>query len=155
MKYDTRYAMNAYVISIHVQIADMSKPLDKRVYKGTFPTCHEFNQVIATQDHLSLLIGFSGGQIQLVEPISKEVNKLYNEDVRGQQLMYLLTCFVECIIVLSSVLGLWFRIPSPFSRRAYTSAKCKCNGLGLDFEVEIGARRAIDVGNWNPSNTYF
>ena len=60
----------------------MSKPLDKRVYKGTFPTCHEFNQIVASQENLSLLIGFSGGQIQLVEPISKEVNKLYNEDVR-------------------------------------------------------------------------
>lgn len=57
------------------------KPLDKRVYKGTFPTCHDFNPLLATPDSLSLLIGFSGGQIQLVEPISKEVYKLYNEDV--------------------------------------------------------------------------
>jgi hypothetical protein len=59
----------------------MSKPVDKRIYKGTNPTCHDFNPVGASQDSLLLLIGFSGGQIQLVDPISKEVNKLYNEEV--------------------------------------------------------------------------
>lgn len=59
----------------------MSKPIDKRIYKGTNPTCHHFNSVVARNDSLMLLIGFSGGQIQLVDPISKEVNKLYNEEV--------------------------------------------------------------------------
>ncbi|XP_021946339.1 WD repeat-containing protein 20 [Folsomia candida] len=59
---------------------DMSKPIDKRIYKGTNPTCHDFNSVVASHDSLMLLIGFSGGQIQLVDPISKEVNKLYNEE---------------------------------------------------------------------------
>lgn len=28
-----------------------------------------------------LLVGFTGGQIQLVDPIRKEVGKLYNEEV--------------------------------------------------------------------------
>lgn len=59
----------------------MSKPIDKRVYKGTNPTCHDFNAMAATQESLLLVIGFSGGQIQLVDPISKEVNKLFNEEV--------------------------------------------------------------------------
>ncbi|ODN02331.1 WD repeat-containing protein 20, partial [Orchesella cincta] len=58
----------------------MSKPIDKRVYKGTNPTCHDFNSLAATQESLLLVIGFSGGQIQLVDPISKEVNKLFNEE---------------------------------------------------------------------------
>lgn len=62
----------------------MSKPIDKRIYKGTNPTCHDFNSVDASRDSLMLLIGFSGGQIQLVDPISKEVNKLYNEEVSHQ-----------------------------------------------------------------------
>ncbi|CAL8111628.1 unnamed protein product [Orchesella dallaii] len=58
----------------------ISKPIDKRVYKGTNPTCHDFNSLAATQESLLLVIGFSGGQIQLVDPISKEVNKLFNEE---------------------------------------------------------------------------
>jgi hypothetical protein len=59
----------------------MSKPLDKRMYKGTSPTCHDFNSVPASDDRLMLLIGFSGGQIQLLDPIYKKVNKLFNEEV--------------------------------------------------------------------------
>ncbi|KAI1284951.1 WD repeat-containing protein 20 [Halotydeus destructor] len=60
--------------------ADLTKPVDKRVYKGTFPTFHDFNQFAITHDGLLLLIGFSAGQIQLIDPIKKEFNKLYNEE---------------------------------------------------------------------------
>lgn len=59
----------------------LSKPIDKRIYKGTFPTCHDFNEVSVTLDGVHLLIGFSAGQIQLIDPIKKEFNKLYNEEV--------------------------------------------------------------------------
>lgn len=58
----------------------MSKPLDKKVYKGTNPTCHDFNTTSATIENASLLIGFSTGQIQLIDPIKKELNKLFNEE---------------------------------------------------------------------------
>ena len=59
--------------------ADLTKPIDKRVYKGTCPTCHDFSQ---QGDITPLLVGFSGGQIQLVDPIKKELSKLFNEEVR-------------------------------------------------------------------------
>lgn len=61
--------------------ADHSKPIDKRIYKGTFPTCHDFNEKSVSLDSVHLLIGFSAGQIQLIDPIKKEFNKLYNEEV--------------------------------------------------------------------------
>lgn len=52
------------------------------MYKGTNPTCHDFNTVTMTADSVSLIIGFSTGQIQLIDPIKKELSKLYNEEVR-------------------------------------------------------------------------
>ena len=61
------------------QAADLTKPIDKRVYKGTAPTCHDFNELTASSDSVMLLVGFSHGQIQLIDPIKKELSKLYNE----------------------------------------------------------------------------
>ena len=63
------------------QAADLNKPLDKRGYKGTFPTCHDFNLPTRSVEFLELIIGFSAGQIQLIDPIGHELNKLYNEEV--------------------------------------------------------------------------
>lgn len=60
--------------------ADLTKPVDKKMYKGTNPTCHDFNTVTMTPDSISLVIGFSTGQIQLIDPIKKELSKLYNEE---------------------------------------------------------------------------
>lgn len=60
--------------------ADLTKPVDKKMYKGTNPTCHDFNTVTMTSDSVSLIIGFSTGQIQLIDPIKKELSKLYNEE---------------------------------------------------------------------------
>lgn len=51
------------------------------MYKGINPTCHDFNSITATVDSASLLVGFSTGQIQLIDPIKKELSKLYNEEV--------------------------------------------------------------------------
>ena len=61
--------------------ADLTKPIDKRIYKGTCPTCHDFGPVSEQSDIIPLLVGFSGGQIQLIDPIRKELSKLYNEEV--------------------------------------------------------------------------
>ena len=59
----------------------MTKPIDKRVYKGTFPTCHDFNTLLVSPDSVRLLVGFTAGQVQLIDPIKKELSKLYNEEV--------------------------------------------------------------------------
>lgn len=64
-----------------LQAADLSKPIDKRIYKGTQPTCHDFNLLTATAESVSLLVGFSAGQVQLIDPIKKETSKLFNEEV--------------------------------------------------------------------------
>ena len=61
--------------------ADLSKPIDKRIYKGTSPTCHDINRLSLSSESVLLLVGFTGGQIQLVDPIRKEIGKLYNEEV--------------------------------------------------------------------------
>lgn len=59
----------------------MSKPIDKKLYKGTNPSCHDFNAAAATYEGAPLLVGFSTGQIQLVYPGRREQGKLYNEEV--------------------------------------------------------------------------
>ncbi|KAK9752648.1 WD domain, G-beta repeat [Popillia japonica] len=69
-----------YVYKGIKKAADLSKPLDKKVYKGTNPTCHDFNTTTATSESVNLLIGFSTGQIQLIDPIKKELSKLFNEE---------------------------------------------------------------------------
>ncbi|XP_052551809.1 WD repeat-containing protein 20 isoform X4 [Tympanuchus pallidicinctus] len=67
-------------LSFKRQAADLSKPIDKRIYKGTQPTCHDFNHLTATAESVSLLVGFSAGQVQLIDPIKKETSKLFNEE---------------------------------------------------------------------------
>ncbi|XP_014216301.1 WD repeat-containing protein 20 isoform X2 [Copidosoma floridanum] len=59
---------------------DLNKPVDKKLYKGCNPTCHNFNQTTATAESVQLLVGFSTGLIQLIDPIKKECGKLYNEE---------------------------------------------------------------------------
>ncbi|XP_077995845.1 WD repeat-containing protein 20-like [Glandiceps talaboti] len=60
--------------------ADLTKPIDKRTYKGTIPTCHDFNHFTCSSQSVSLLVGFSAGQVQLIDPIKKENTKLFNEE---------------------------------------------------------------------------
>ena len=60
---------------------DLSKPIDKRIYKGTQPTCHDFNQFTAATETISLLVGFSAGQVQYLDLIKKDTSKLFNEEV--------------------------------------------------------------------------
>ena len=59
--------------------ADLNKPIDKRVYKGTCPTCHDFGPPGCLKNEPSevipLLVGFSGGQIQLIDPARKELSR--------------------------------------------------------------------------------
>lgn len=71
-----------------LQAADLTKPVDKKMYKSTNPTCHDFNTVTMTADTVALVIGFSTGQIQLIDPIKKELSKLYNEEVSLLGMVY-------------------------------------------------------------------
>lgn len=63
------------------QSLDLHKPIDKRIYKGTQPTCHDFNQFTATADTIGLLVGFSAGQVQYLDLVKKDTSKLFNEEV--------------------------------------------------------------------------
>lgn len=60
---------------------DLNRPIDKRIYKGTQPTCHDFNQFTAATETISLLVGFSAGQVQYLDLIKKGTSKLFNEEV--------------------------------------------------------------------------
>ncbi|EFP11137.1 hypothetical protein CRE_30709 [Caenorhabditis remanei] len=63
---------------------DLSRPIDKRVYKGTSPTYHIFNQETSGTGTCQLVIGFTLGQLQIIDPLDKTTpvptSKLYNED---------------------------------------------------------------------------
>ncbi|XP_005102777.1 WD repeat-containing protein 20 [Aplysia californica] len=60
--------------------ADLTKPIDKRIYKGTLPTCHDFNQHYLSPESVLLVVGFTAGQVQLIDPIKKEISKLFNAE---------------------------------------------------------------------------
>uniref|UniRef100_A0A8B9MD45 Uncharacterized protein n=1 Tax=Accipiter nisus TaxID=211598 RepID=A0A8B9MD45_9AVES len=53
---------------------DLHKPIDKRIYKGTQPTCHDFNQFTAAADTIGLLVGFSAGQVQYLDLVKKDTS---------------------------------------------------------------------------------
>lgn len=66
---------------------DLNKPVEKKLYKGTNPTCHNFNQSAATADGAPLLVGFSTGQIQLIDPVKKDNSTLFNEEVSNYSIL--------------------------------------------------------------------
>ena len=57
------------------------------IFLGTFPTCHDFGPVTEESEIVPLVVGFSGGQIQLVDPIRKELSKLFNEEVSSKEIL--------------------------------------------------------------------
>uniref|UniRef100_A0A0N4ZP86 WD_REPEATS_REGION domain-containing protein n=1 Tax=Parastrongyloides trichosuri TaxID=131310 RepID=A0A0N4ZP86_PARTI len=62
------------------QSIDTTKPIDKRVYKGTYPTSHAFNKFIDNETTCTILIGFSAGQVQQIDPLDIQSSRLFNED---------------------------------------------------------------------------
>jgi hypothetical protein len=76
-----KYKKKSFLLNTFSQAADLSKPIDKKLYKGTNPSCHDFNQTTATYEGAPLLVGFTTGQIQLVHPGRREQGKLFNEEV--------------------------------------------------------------------------
>ena len=71
------YVYNFYGVN---KVPEQNAPIDKRAYKGTFPTSHDFNQYTAINDSVELLIGFSTGQIQLINPFRKDFSKFFNAE---------------------------------------------------------------------------
>lgn len=60
---------------------DLKHYVDKRVYKTpTIPVCHDFNQMTRSNTHLDLIIGFSTGPLQLLNPLERQAVSSYNED---------------------------------------------------------------------------
>ena len=61
-----------------------SKFTDKRIYKGTSPSCHDFGPCGSVKsekaDVVPLLVGFTGGEIHLIDPVNKNLSKLFNEE---------------------------------------------------------------------------
>lgn len=46
-----------YVYKGIKKAADLNKPLEKKMYKGTNPTCHDFSEASANGESVNLLIG--------------------------------------------------------------------------------------------------
>lgn len=59
---------------------DPSHPIDRRPYKGPQPSCHDVNLMTRKTDMLEILVGFTGGQIQLMDPLKHECLKCFNEE---------------------------------------------------------------------------
>lgn len=75
------FNLGAIINHFRFQNVDLCKPIDKKLYKGTSPSCHDFNETTAACDCAPLLVGFTTGQIQLVQPGKREAGRLYNEEV--------------------------------------------------------------------------
>lgn len=63
------------------QPADYSQPLDKRVYKGVMPTCHDINVHTATLANVTVAVGFAAGQVQIIDVGSRQSLQIFNEEV--------------------------------------------------------------------------
>ena len=57
------------------------------------PVAHDFNQMTASDDRLDLLVGFTNGAIQHLNPLKKEELAVFNDDVS--------TNLVELLIMVS------------------------------------------------------
>lgn len=159
-----------YVYKGIKKAADLSKPLDKKVYKGTNPTCHDFNAASATTDSVSLLIGFSTGQIQLTDPIKKELSKLFNEErlidktrvtclrwVPGSRSLFLAAHASGQLYVYNEELPCGSTAPhyQPFkSGDGFTVSTCKTKSTRNPlFRWLLGTGAAINEIAFNPSGS--
>ena len=67
---------------MYIQYPDLTKPLDKRTYRSpTVPVCHDFNLMTRSTEKLDLILGFSTGPLQHVNPIAKRSVCAFNDDV--------------------------------------------------------------------------
>ena len=65
-----------------MQFPDLTKPADKRAYRApTVPVCHDFNLMTRSTEKLDLVMGFSTGPLQHVNPIARRSLCAFNDDV--------------------------------------------------------------------------
>ena len=55
--------------------------IDKRTYRGVAPTCHDINQFSACHDSVKIAVGFTAGQVQVIDVKTKQSLNIMNEDV--------------------------------------------------------------------------
>ena len=104
--------------------------MDKRLYKGTFPTCHDFNSLLVMTDSVRLLVGFTAGQVQLIDPIKKELGKLFNEEVRKK-----MTSMRVCVSV-----NLLFNVTINDISVIYVTAHRCAGGLKKKLDLRSGSQ---------------
>nr|CAB3267688.1 WD repeat-containing protein 20 [Phallusia mammillata] len=54
--------------------------LDKRTYKGVQPTCHHINKFSASNETVKVAVGFTAGQVQVIDVKTKQSLQIMNED---------------------------------------------------------------------------
>jgi len=54
--------------------------IDKRTYRGVAPTCHDINQHSATGKSVRVAVGFTAGQVQIIDVKTKSSLHIMNED---------------------------------------------------------------------------
>ena len=79
-----------------IQAPDLKRPLDKRVYRSpTVPVCHDFNLLTRSTSHLDLVVGFSTGPLQYLNPIERQAISAYNEDVSTGNYIHVHVCMIK------------------------------------------------------------
>lgn len=69
------------IFHLYMQAPDLNHPVDKHSYRTSYPLSHDVNQTTRSVDSLDLVIGFNGGPLQRINPITKSATALYNSDV--------------------------------------------------------------------------
>jgi len=54
--------------------------IDKRTYRGVAPTCHDINQHTASGKSVRVAVGFTAGQVQIIDVKAKSSLHIMNED---------------------------------------------------------------------------
>ena len=55
--------------------------IDKRTYRGVAPTCHDINQYSSSHHSVRVAVGFTAGQVQIIDVRTKQSLNIMNEDV--------------------------------------------------------------------------
>ena len=76
--------------------------MDKHSYRASYPLSHDVNQTTRSVDSLDLVIGFNGGPLQRINPITKSSIALYNNDVSTKMCVLVCTVFVCIVLVIIS-----------------------------------------------------
>ena len=64
------------------------------------PVTHDFNQMTASDSRLDLLVGFTNGAVQHLNPLKKEEQGVFNDDVSNN---FVCVCVCACACVCKHV----------------------------------------------------